>query len=264
MPNPTLPLFVFIVAIQGWALPEYIPIQERAQGHSLVGSVQFNDSLYSNPAATAFVPVYSVEGSLAQGTLAASVVDTKTSYIGGSLGYLRREGTPTADKLEAARLGFCRKITEGLAFGLMGKTLWNSSLRMNDVDVGILTRAAPFELGLVARNTLGGNLQMEKQQREYAVGARVGLKEALYFSASTASTNDEPFAPYEYGVGAEFVSPYYFSVKGGYRWERKSGERHWSAGVSLLSPRLLAHYAVEFANSPTGNSQHQVAVSLLF
>lgn len=245
--------------------PEFVPTQERAQGHSLTGSVQFNDSLYSNPAASAFVQVYSIEGSLAQGALAASVVDTKTSYVGGALGYLRLQETPSRDKLESLRLGFCRKITDVFAVGVLGKTIWNASQRLNDIDAGLLAKFSVLEVGVVARNTLGGKIEfMVDQQREYSAGGRLNFKDTLYFSASTTSTHQQLLAPYEYGVGAEFISPYFFSIKGGYRWERISGESHWSAGLSLLSPRFIAHYAVEFANDASKDSEHQVAVSLLF
>lgn len=246
------------------AAPEYVPIQERAQGHSLIGAVQFNDSLYSNPAASGFTQIYSVEGSMMQGALAASVVDTKTSYIGGSLGYIRKEATTTTEELQALRLGFCRKISEMISVGVMGKSLWNSSGRMNDGDAGILMRVLPFEFGMVSRNILGGSTFLENQRREIGIGIRLNLKDALYFSASSLAVATQPASPYEYGFGAEFVSPYFFSVKGGYRIERETGETHWSAGASLLSPRISAHYAVEFANAPNTNSAHQVAVSLLF
>ena len=263
-PRVSLLSLVVFFALRAFALPEFIPPQERAQGHSLAGAVQFNDSLYSNPAASAFTQVYSVEGSLAKNVLAASVIDTKTSYVGGSLGYLRREDSETGEKLEALRLGVCRKINDALAIGVMGKTLWNSTQRMNDSDVGILAKLTPIELGFVARNLLGGARDLENQQREYALGARLGFKDTLYFSASTQATDRTVFAPYEYGIGAEFVSPYFFSIKGGHRWKMDTGERLWSTGVSLLSPRLLAHYSVEFSPIAGGTSNHQVAVSLLF
>lgn len=257
-------MITFTVARMACALPEFIPIQERAQGHSLVGAAQFNESTYSNPAAASFVQVYSVEGSMMQGGLAASIVDTKTSYIGGTLGYYRQDETAPSGPLQSLRVGFSRKITDAIAIGTMGKTIWNNNARLNDADIGMLARFLPIEIGIVTRNVLGGNVAVADQRREIAYGARLGFKDALFFSASTTAIADQPTSPYEYGFGAEFISLYYFSIKGGYRVERIAQQSHWSAGISLLSPRLLAHYAVEFANTPEGTSTHQVALSMLF
>ncbi|MBI3294707.1 MAG: hypothetical protein HYZ71_08245 [Deltaproteobacteria bacterium] len=245
------------------ALPEFIPLQERAQGHSLVGAAQFNESVYSNPAAAAFTPVYSVEGSMMQGTLAASIVDTKTSYIGGTIGYVR-EDDPVTGPMQSIRLGVSRKINDVLAFGVMGKTIWTNTARLNDADVGILARLSPVELGFVTRNITGGNLDVANQQREVAYGGRIGFKDSFFISASATALAGQALSPYEYGLGTEFISPYYFSVKGGYRVETVSHLTHWSAGASFISPRISAHYAVEFADNSGTIAAHQVGLSLLF
>jgi hypothetical protein len=254
-----------LVCASTFGLPEYIPIQERAQGHALSGAVLFNDSVYSNPASFAFTQVYSVEGSmLMPGGFAASIVDTKTSVAGGALGYFRKPGAEPDLVVQGLRVGLAGRVSSTLAVGAIGKTIWRGGERFYDADSGVLANFSFLQVGAVARNVGGGNLALEHQEREFGVGARLNYKDSLYFSSSAQSRGQTMLSPYEYGFGAEFVSPYYFSIKGGYRFETELKQGHWSAGASFLSPRLLFHYAVEFASSVLDTNEHQIALSLLF
>ena len=67
----------------------FVPTQSMALGQSLSGATLLNDSIYVNPASSAFTSVYSVDGSYLFGPRAfgVSILDTKTSSIGGELGY---------------------------------------------------------------------------------------------------------------------------------------------------------------------------------
>jgi hypothetical protein len=79
-------LLLSIAVFNLYANSEYIPIQERSQGQSLTGSSLLNDSIFSNPASSSFTYVYSMEANYAlPRSFAASILDTKTSFMGGGL-----------------------------------------------------------------------------------------------------------------------------------------------------------------------------------
>jgi hypothetical protein len=247
---------------------EFVPLQQRAQGQSLTGASLLNDSLFSNPAASAFTRVYAVDGTfLNPQTFAVSVLDTRTSAIGGALGYFRTSRPGFQDPIQGARLALSGRASENFGFGLLGKTAWGPSLtganaRLIDMDFGALAQFGFLQMGFSVTNLLGGNEAMGAI-RSYALGARVNWEETLFLSVS-ALGSFATFAPAQYGIGAEYVSPYYFSIKGGYRIRPVENQGFWGAGVSILSPKVSIHYAVEVPNFAGGSPEHSVGTTFLF
>lgn len=254
-------------SVSGYASSEYVPIQEKAQGQSLGGASLNNDSLYSNPAGSVFSQVYSLEGTYElPKTFAVSVLDTKTSELGGGLGYFRIKADDSDLTLQGAKLALSGRVSSQVGLGLAGKMLWGPDLttkegsKMTDVDLGVLTQFDFLQVGLTLRNAFGGNQNMGFS-REWVAGARASYQQTMFFSVSTVALASN-VKPYQYGLGVEYVSPYYFSLKGGFRALTDTGENFWSAGVSLLAPKIAVHYAVEFATA-TKPMEHTIAVALL-
>lgn len=260
-------LFCLLVLSRGvFGASEVVPLQERAQGQSLVGSHQLNDSLYSNPAASAFTSTYSIEGSyLGPRTFAVSVLDTKTSTIGGGLGYFRAGSQVSDDVSQGLKLALATRLTESIAFGLGGKLVWGKgpagdSRTLKDLDAGLLFDLSVVQLGASLRNVFGGDFAVLGQDREVAVGGRINYEQVLFLSVATqAKAND--FNPYQVGVGVEYVSPYSFSVKAGYRIQPRASLSFWSAGASVSSTKFGIHYAIEFPAQ--GNTTPLHALSLV-
>lgn len=260
-----------------FASAEYVPLQERAQGHSLTGANLQNDSLYSNPASGAFEKIYSLDGNYGlNGDFAVSVLDTRTSNFGGGLAYYRqpveKTGDPEKDtdgKTQGARVSLFRKSTETLAFGITGKMIWSPALtqirkdRDNvtsaNADIGMLSNFGNFQLGTNIRNIMGENAEL-KMKREMALGGRLNWNQLLFFSLTTVSDisalSFDAIKPYEYGLGAEFITPYYFSIKGGYRYQMRESFSTWSMGASFISPKFSLHYALELPQYVNGKSEH--------
>lgn len=252
------------------AAPEFIPIQERASGQALAGGNQMNDSLYSNPAASAFVPVYSIEGTfLAPKTFAVSVLDTQTSYMGGALGYFRQKIEGYEQPYQGIKLGLMGKITQNLAVGVAGKALWGPNFdtgaqtSAKDLDIGTLANFGSVQVGFATRNLLGGAAAFD-QQREMVLGGRLGYNNLFFVSAAATTRTKEITSPYQVGVGAEYVSPYFFGLRGGFRHRFDTKATYWSAGASMLAPKLLLHYAAQFPGLPSESIEHSVAAALLF
>lgn len=250
--------------------PDFVPIQEKAQGRSLVGSNLLNDSLYSNPAASAFTQAYAVEAAMqVGGTFAASVLDTRTSKVGGSLGVFRTPvGGGVNDHSQGIRLGLMQKVSENFALGVTGKMLWGprqadgERVSKLDSDLGFLVNLQRIQFGGMFRNALGGEAALG-QEREVGLGARINYDDTVFFSVATyARTTD--FNPYQFGFGAEYVSPYHFSLKGGYYFRPRENFAAWTAGASILSPKLAVHYAVEFPSLQDRPMEHTLAVAVLF
>ena len=262
----TFAVLIAITSTAALAAPEYVPIQEKAQGRSLTGAHLLNDSIYSNPAASAFTQVYAVEANyLLPKTFGVSILDTRTSDIGGGIGYFRiqKEGK---EMLQGGKVVLMHKVSEVLGFGAAGKMLFGpASLgargKLTDFDAGMLVNLNMLQLGTTVRNVLGGEAMLD-QNREVATGARIGYDNALFFSATAVS--QKQLKPYQYGFGAEYVSPYYFSVKGGYYFQPGGPQSAWTAGASIISPKLSVHYAVEFPSQPGAKMDHQLGVTMLF
>lgn len=249
------------------AAPEYVAVQDRALGQSLGGASQLNDSLYTNPASSSFTQVYSIDGSLMlPRSFAVSILDTRTSSVGGSLGYFRRTLGEDPGFLQGVKLALSGKASQSIGLGIAGKTLWgpdtlSTNSRLNDLDTGVLTNFGWLQMGLTLRNILGGNLAMS-QPRETMLGGRIGYMETLYLSAAAKSLL-ENLNPYQYGVGVEYISPYYFALKGGFRWQPLQRASYWSGGLSIISPRLSLHYAVEFPQQADEKMEHVFGLTIL-
>ena len=250
------------------ALPEFIPIQEKAQGHSLTGANQLNDSLYTNPAASSFTQVYALEGTYAMPkTYAVSILDTKTSEVGGAFGYFRTKLDNSSDPFQGFKVAFAGRVSDTVGTGLGGKILWGPNsegvnTHLNDLDFGTISHFGIFQTGVTLRNILGGNASI-KQYREWSIGARAGYEDTLFLNVSAVS-KWENLHFYQYGIGAEYVSPYFFSIKGGYRTQPDPHFSFWSAGVSFISPKFSLHYAIEFPQQQGSKTEHTISATLLF
>lgn len=254
------------------AAPEYVPIQEKAQGQSLTGASLLNDSLFSNPASSSFTNVYSVEANgVSKRTFSASILDTKTSGYGGSIGFFRRAlpANPASAEpyAQGVKIGLASRATEQIGFGLAGKMIWSpdtvgTDRKLTDIDAGLLGNFDFLQLGLTLRNLFGGNTALDSG-RELALGARINYQNTLFFSTSALS-KWERMKPYQYGFGAEYVTPWYFGLKGGYWFQPDTKLAAWTAGLSILSPRVSFHYAVEFPNTASTSPEHQFGMTLLF
>ena len=100
--------------------------------------------------------------------------------------------------------------------------------------------------------------------RQFSLGARINYQELLFFSVGAKSEPDR-FSPRQVGIGAEYISPYYFGVKGGYRiMTDGSGLSNWSAGLSVNAPKVALHYAVVFAQLPGQEAEHAFGATFLF
>lgn len=260
----------FLYASLGWAYSDFVPLKERAQGHSLTGALQGNESVYSNPAATLFSETYTVDGTFAfPKSFSASIVDTRTNSIGGGIGYFKEQGLEPSLVKQGLRVSLGSRVSETVAVGIVGKAIWGNragtETNFKDADAGLLWNGDIASLGVVLRNLAGGNSSFG-QEREMSVGGRIGYSQTFYLSASAHSKFGR-FSPYEYGFGVEYISPWHFSMMGGYRFQAGRAAQnpsYWSTGISFLSPRLSAHYAVEFPQLNDEESTHLLGLTMAF
>src|SRR5690606_14599101 len=131
------------------------------------------------------------------------------------------------------------RVTPMIGAGVAGKLLWGpgpdaQDEKLTDMDLGLLTGSGIFQLGATWRNIFGGNALLN-QERELAIGGRVSFNQMIFLS-TTAYIGRGRMSPYQYGFGMEYVSPYYLSFKGGYRFEPADDrDSYWSAGASFVS-----------------------------
>jgi len=254
----------------GWTYSDFVPLKERAQGHSLAGALQGNESVYSNPAGTLFSETYTVDGTFAfPKSFSASIVDTRTNSIGGGIGYFKEQGLEPTSLSQGIRLTGGSRISQNWAMGIAGKAIWGKregqEISYKDADAGLLWNGEIVTAGLVLRNVFGGKSSFG-QEREISAGARVGYSQTFYLSGS-AHSKFEKIVPYEYGFGVEYISPWHFSLMGGYRFQvgtKAENPSYWSTGISFLSPRLSLHYAVEFPQLSDEETAHLLGLSMAF
>ena len=278
MLNKFLLLVVMIYSIGIFAAEDFIPIQEKALGQSLAGAPQLNDSLYSNPAASSLVDVYSVDGSyMLPKSFAVSVLDTKTSSLGGAVGYFRKVAdrdyfTPgvSVDNqkfIQGAKLAFMGRLSNQIGLGIAGKSIWGPDTagkdnKLVDADVGAIFNSGFFQMGATIRNILGGKQSM-KLDRELSLGSRLSYNQILSLSVAAQSKLNNP-KPYQIGVGAEYVSPFYFALRGGYRSLVEEARSFWGVGASFVGPKLSVHYSLEMPNQSNSPSEHMFGTTMLF
>lgn len=247
---------------------EFVPLQQRAQGQALSGASLLNDSIFSNPAASAFTNVYSLDATFRSPKhFATSILDTKTSAVGGALAYYRVPRAGSNDPVQGGRLGMVGRLSENFGLGVLGKIVWGPDLfgtqnRYTDMDIGMTGQFGAISFGVNMNNVLGGNAAMG-EKREYGVGARVNWQETMYFSLAL-NGEVENFKPVQIGAGAEYVSPYYFSLKGGYLYRPATSISYWTTGVSILSPKMSLHYALEIPNQTGASLEHTVGSTFQF
>lgn len=261
-------LFVYAMAWGHFAFAgmEFIPLQEKAQGQSLTGASVLNESLHSNPAGAAFSSTYSLDGSLLfPRTFAVSVLDTRTGAIGGGIGYFRNS-LKSGQVVQGGKLGLSGKVSQTVGLGMTGKMIWGPNStgggdRLGDIDVGTLFNFRPITMGAVIRSVFGGNTGMG-YEREWAVGARYSWQDVFNVSAAV-SGNWRNFSPAQLSGGVEYLSPYYFGLRVGYRHLPSLRTGYWSAGTSFNSPRMSLHYAVEFSQAAGEGLEHFVGLTMV-
>jgi hypothetical protein len=262
-------LWVGILSSVSWGFADFVPLKEKAQAHSLTGAIQGNESIYSNPAASSFSETYTLDGTFAfPKSFSASILDTRTSTIGSGLGYFKDQDPLSENSSHGLRLSLASKASETMAVAIAGKAIWlsdgASERQFKDVDAGVLWNLGYGSAGIVLRNLMGGNEDLKKD-REISIGGRVGYSTSFFLSAS-AHSKVSKLSPYEYGFGVEYVSPWHFSMMGGYRFQTGTSRNpsYWSTGLSFLSPRLSLHYAVEFPQQLGENTSHLLGTTMIF
>jgi len=247
--------------------PEFIPIQERAQGYSLSGSALLNDSLHLNPAASSFTNVYSIEGTyFVPRTFSISILDTRTSQVGGALGYFRQTSEDGASLVQGVKLGFFSRVAEWIGVGATGKMVWGTGSgspeqKVYDADLGVLTQFEFIQLGWTTRN-IGRDLPLLGMRREMALGGRISYEQTVFLSVAAVAPTST-MNPDQYGIGFEYVSPYSFALKGGTRYLTQDRDWAWGMGASILSPKVSLHYALEFPNKTVNSYVHTLGISVL-
>ena len=168
---------------------------------------------------------------------------------------------------QGATLGLSGRLSNVFGLGVAGKVLWGPNDfgvndRTNDIDTGLVANLRPFQFGFTVHNLFGGNPNMD-ENREWSVGAEWNYQDCIYITAATLSSWAVP-KPYQYGFGMTYVSPFYFSLKGGYRIQPDNHLSYWDAGFSFISPRLSLHYSVEFPNQSGESIGNEVGATVMF
>ncbi|MEZ4749643.1 MAG: hypothetical protein R3B54_03155 [Bdellovibrionota bacterium] len=260
-------VFALLLSSSGFAGTTIVPIHELALGQSMVGGHLINDSVFSNPASAVFTNVYSIDGTyFGTGGFSTSVLDTKTSSVGGGAGFYRMASSVPGKFNQGLRLALMSKITPNIGWGLAGKILWGENVpgqekNVKDLDLGILFDYSVVQFGATVRNIFGGDPTYLEQDRELGIGARINYEQVLFLSVA-AYSKFEKFVPYQLSVGAEYVSPYYFSIRGGFRARPEEQKSFWSAGIGVSSGKFGIHYAVELPNQPA-STQHLLNLDVM-
>ena len=172
-------------------------------------------------------------------------------------------------------------MSDSVALGVTGKMIWGPTNllgpegqviadrfnqdvtdRFNNVDVGVFYNIGALQMGAVTHNCISESVSMN-QFREFSVGGRLNWQQAMFFSfAGQGKISDGE--PEQYSLGAEYVSPHFFSLQGGFRILPYKAQSFWSAGASFNSPRMALHYAVEFPNQTVSQMEHTFGATLLF
>jgi len=256
--------------------------QATARGGATAASILGHDALFQNPATGAFQNKYAINFAyLGTGdALAASIVDTKSGPMGGGVYYLKRdfrqapvEGSPVgsyARSEERAGFSFFGKFNPSIGFGANVKygyrrsytdgvanvSAWNFDLGGRfilspDIAIGIVGQNMMTDLtGLNPKTVLGG--------LEFRAVPALMLSAQLGRILGDAIPSSGP----SYGAGAEYILPYNFLARLGYRDTGILQQRFVTAGFGYESASFGVNYSFQQAVGSSTKAQiHSVGVS---
>lgn len=251
--------------------------QARARGGATAASILTHDALFQNPAAGAFQNKYSVNFAY-MGTgdaITASIVDTKSGPLGGGLYYMKREfknpaSSPTegayARSEERAGFSFFGKMNPSIGFGTNIKYVYRRSRTAGvasgtawNFDVGgrfILSE--DIALGVVGQNLMTDETGLNP--KTVLGGLEFRAAGALMLSAQVGRIFDDESLGPSYGVGAEYLLPYNFIARAGFR-DTGAKQTFVSAGFGYEAGSFGVNYSIQNALSGPKSQIHAVGVT---
>ena len=262
--------------------------KSASRGAATTGSHLVHDSIFQNPAAAALEKSYTVTvGYSPVGEqLSASIVDTKSSGMGGAISYVRRDvrelgNTPldlgnykrTEDR---AGLSFFGMVDKEIALGVIAKyayqrsfdTLSETGKNWNG-DIGakyIFSRE--FQIGAVAQNLLKDDTGMNI--KAYSVGIETLPLRSVNLSARVIHyPKPGAGATYRvanetkltgYSVGAEFAFYRGAALRGGYKDQPTWNEKIASAGLGYNGKEWGADYSFQISTLGDKNTAHMATL----
>jgi hypothetical protein len=262
-----------------------------AKGSTTVATPASYDNALLNVAAAAPNKQYNVGVGFLSGarTMLASIVDTKSSALGGSVYFARRENK--RGSLGNESLGSFRRLENRVGFALFGRvseevsfgagakwvqikphnepglnkaSLWNG-------DLGLFYQ--PLEelrLGLSSSNFLDD--EKDYLPTSIQVGVDYVFAKALTLSAlvlrydeldASAALRRPTGNVMVWAVGAEYLIRD-FSLRSGFRDNQPWDEHLWGVGLGYGAHRFRADYAAEIPVKGGGQVLHDLSIALLF
>ncbi|NCN26376.1 hypothetical protein GW915_02280 [bacterium] len=261
----------------------------KAMGSTAVTRAGGYSTLIVNPGAAAFDEDYVLGlGYLGSArTLTASLVDNKSSFIGGGLYYNRRD-TKKGD-ISNSSAGDFRRTEDRVGLSFFGKA-------SDAIGVGAGVKWARRQSSVVVSNesNLNGDIgALIKLQGDLRIGASIvnifdddkGLHpRSIHIGVSQTTMKkltvsaemsfiekpalDSQFSllsssRFTWGVGGEYRLDS-FSFRGGYRDARPWNQRWVTGGVGVRADKFEANYAFEGLVDGVGESLHNVSLSVYF
>ena len=262
--------------------------KSTARGSSTTASHLVHDSIFQNPAAAVIDKTYIVTlGYTPVGDqLSASIVDTRSSNIGGGLAYVRRDlrdiqSSPLAlgnyrRTEDRAALSFFGMASDELALGVLGKYTYQKSydgLSENgknwNGDIGAkYFFSNSFQIGLAAQNLLKDDKGMNLRAfsagietlplRSVNVSARVIHFPKLPASSEFRYSNTEKTTGFS--VGAEWAAYRGLSLRAGYKEQPAWNEKLASAGAGYTDKEWGVDYAFQISTLGDKSNSHMATL----
>jgi hypothetical protein len=248
-----------------------------------VGAENVHSIYNTNPASMMFEKYYSVgAGYTSDGnTLQASVVDTKTSGVGGALSYFHQlEANRYEDKLwkiNGIHLALAGNLVEAFSVGVLGKYYWFKAAsplvrdtQMLDFDLGVQYRLGPFfAAGATLRNVMLKTQKEAFPNPDLALGISVSPVSAINILADAGTwlkEGNQVKGKWMLMGALEGKLSDTFALRGGYRYVLGMASLQGAtAGLSVLFEKVrLSYGALFFLSSVPLDHRHSVDITLVF
>lgn len=266
------PLRMFLLSLSTLALPTVSFAQEALQlpswvdwgptswalGGAGVPAASNLDAFGVNPAGLSYFHGQGVGGGYwleipgLERSWGAGMVDGQKGITGGvqyadlEMNHLRRQAYNIAATYQ----------TQAMAFGVTAHGYRYSGSEIDTQwkftqTLGVLI---PFSKSLTfgaSAKALIDRVESEAIPPELSFGLLYTMPEQFRVSLQTDRRLRIPDQEWNFSAGAEFLTQEFFLVRGGYRWDRTTGQSFISGGMALHSPKLeLAAFALRYMEEP--------------
>ncbi len=241
----------------GGLSPQAVGVKPLGMGGAFRAVADDNSALNFNPGGLTQSIKYSVEAlyywselseEFPKKTYHISIVDTKTSGIGGGFSFTR-EKLSQGGRKDSFIVALAEQYRSYLHIGISAKYFRlegtdNDSFFAGDIGIIIKPWQQYLSVGIVSHNLFATG--SEDTYPQLGLGLATHLSNAITLAADTIKDLDSNGkANFQYNFGGEVLMREQLGLRGGYSRDQHSAGNYYSLGLGWYAPRLTINYGFQ-------------------